>query len=263
MNKEVTNNKGENSPLVSIVMPAYNSENFIADSINSVINQSFKNWELIIINDKSTDDTLNIIKKIAVNEKRIKVLENEKNLGVAESRNRGVLSAASDWIAFLDSDDLWTEKKLEKQMSEISNNPDIKFSFTGSAFINVDGKAYGYILHVPKIIQYKELLKQNLISCSSVLIRKEYLLGIKMLNEDLHEDFLTWLMVLKDTDAYGIDEPLLIYRIAKGSKSANKIKALVMNYRVYKRAGLNLFERIYYMCFYIIKSFKKYKSIFK
>lgn len=251
--------------LISVIMPAYNAEKYIEESIKSVINQTYTNIELIIVNDCSKDKTQEIIDKWSKEDSRIKKYINEKNSGVAYTRNYGIQKSTGEWIAFLDSDDLWTKDKLQKQIELIvNNNMEPAIIYTASQFIDENGEKYNYIMNVPKNIEYKELLKQNVISCSSVLVKKEIIENTKMENDKAHEDFITWLKILKDYNicAYGIDEPLLIYRISRNSKSGNKFKAAKMTYMVYKHVGLNFFARIYYMCFYTIKSLKKYKKIY-
>ena len=252
---------------ISIIMPAYNAEKTIAESIQSVINQTYTNWELILINDCSTDKTEEAIDNILSQLpqelfEKIHVIQNEKNSGVSESRNSGVREAKYEWVAFLDSDDLWSRYKLEKQVSVINEKPDASIVFSGSAFINESGQMSKYILHVPFEIKYKELLKQNLISCSSVLVEKNVFMTYQMKHDELHEDYLLWLTILKNRyKAYGIDEPLLIYRLSSHSKSSNKRKAALMTFNVYKKIGLSQIQAAYYMIYYTIRNFKKYTSI--
>ena len=245
-------------------MPAYNAVEYIEDSIKSVINQTWSEWELIIINDCSSDNTKAVIEKYTHNDPRITLLTNPTNQGVAYSRNRGVQEANGNWIAFLDSDDLWIPDKLMLQM-ELINDKHACFSFTGSAFINENGQKCSYTLHVPMQISYKELLKQNLISCSSVLISKSLLLSHPMKPGNVHEDFVTWLSILRDMNiyAYGLDIPALIYRIHSSSKSAHKWRAARMNWNVYRQIGLNTGLCCYYQLCYAFRSIKKYSHIYK
>lgn len=250
------------SVVVSVIMPAYNAEKYIEKTINSVLNQSYDNFELIVIDDGSKDNTAEIIIAMANKDKRIHFFQNAKNLGVSVTRNYGISLANTDWIAFLDSDDMWTSDKLDKQIKLISNNERVNLLFTGSSFVDENDKPYSYVLQIPEEVKYKELLKQNIISCSSVLVKKQCLSGLKMERDDMHEDFAMWLKILKKENcAYGINEPLLIYRLSKNSKSGNKIKAAKMTFMVYRHVGLNLFQSAYYILFYTIKSIKKYKKI--
>lgn len=247
--------------LVSVIMPTYNAERLIAASIQSALNQSYKSWELIIIDDCSTDRTADIIKGFS--DTRIHYYKCDKNLGVAQARNLGISRANGEWIAFLDSDDIWEPTKLEKQIGFIEKNDRAKLVFTASSFINENGDRLDYILPAPEIVTAKELLKQNVLSCSSVLIAKEYILKIPFpSSKTLHEDYVAWLKILDEIDvAYGINEPLLIYRMSPNSKSGNKLKAANMQWNAYKEYGLNPLERIYYTFFYVSNGIKKYRKL--
>ena len=244
-------------------MPAYNCEKYVKEAVDSVIKQTYTEWELLIINDNSTDETEHIVNQLAEKDYRIKVLKNNKNCGVSKTRNRGISEANTEWIAFLDSDDKWESRKLEKQFNYLTSNPEAKFLFTGSAFINYASERISYILHVPERINRNDLLKQNLISCSSVLIKRKLLLNQLMPeNALIHEDFAAWLRILMhEKYAFGIDEPLLIYRITKTSKSGNKLKSAKMNWNTYRFSGLSFKESTYYMCWYIVEGVLKYKHL--
>lgn len=248
-------------PLISIIMPAYNCEKYLEKAVESVKKQTYQNWELWIIEDFSTDSTRELVKKLAEEEK-IYVLMNQENLGVSKSRNRGIMQANGEWIAFLDSDDLWTPHKLEKQVEFLQHHPDSRLVFTGSAYINELEKKAAYILHVPEKIGFKELLKQNVISCSSVLVERNKLLQYKMPGDYLHEDYSVWLRILLEGEvAYGIDEAYLIYRISSESKSGNKLNAAKMQWRTYRFVGVNFLQSCYYMIWYIVRNVKKYQAI--
>ena len=206
-------------PKISIVTPAYNCEKYLEEAVNSVLAQSFEDWELLIIDDCSKDATWLRMQTLAKQDNRIRIFQNRQNSGSAATRNNGIRQARGEWIAFLDSDDLWRPEKLERQMSVLRKHPDASFLFTGSAFIEDDGMTIAHVLHVPEKVSRKKLLKQNVISCSSVLIRRELMLEFPMPEEDgIHEDFATWLAILsKIPCAYGVDEPLLVYRRAHAS----------------------------------------------
>lgn len=248
-------------PLISIIMPAYNAEKTIEASIQSVMSQTYSYWELIIINDASNDCTADLICKYEKMDSRIGVLTNPSNCGVSYSRKRGVDSASGSWIAFLDSDDLWTSDKLEKQIELLRNN-EADLIFTGSSFIKADGTPYSWIMQIPTQITYRQLLKQNVISNSSVLVRKELLQKHMVEGDHMHEDFACWLGCLRDgACVQGINEPLLIYRVSASSKSGNKIKAAKMNWNTYRSVGLSVFESVYYMFWYGIRGIKKYRNL--
>jgi teichuronic acid biosynthesis glycosyltransferase TuaG len=247
--------------LVSVIMPAYNCENYIEDSINSVLAQTYKDLELIVIDDGSNDNTVNIINKISNQDSRVKFYKNKENKGVSVTRNKGISLANGEWIAFLDSDDIWTETKIEEQL-KYANELEAEFIFTGVSYIDEKGEPYSGIFEVPNTVSYSKLLRQNVITCSSVLIKKRHFNSIKMENDNMHEDYAVWLRVLRSgICAYGINKPLLIYRISRNSKSGNKLKTIKMTYSVFRFVGLNSSSSIYYLCRHLIGSIKKYRRI--
>ncbi|NBG89624.1 glycosyltransferase family 2 protein [Isachenkonia alkalipeptolytica] len=252
----------KNEALVSVIMPAYNCEEYVIEAINSVLAQTYKNWELLVLDDGSKDNTLQIIEKFSQKDSRIKALPNGKNMGVSATRNRGIELASGDWIAFLDSDDMWEPLKLEKQF-EVVENKSAEFLFTGSSYINEEGEPFKGIFEVPEKVTYKRLRNQNVISCSSVLVKKKYFENIKMEKDEMHEDYAVWLRILKlGVTAYGVNEPLLIYRISRNSKSGNKMKTVKMTYKVFRFVGINPIGSAYFMMRHVIASVGKYKKIF-
>lgn len=249
------------SGMISIIMPAYNAQRTLHQAVDSALCQTYQNIELLIIDDFSSDSTGQIAEEYIKQDRRVRLLKNNKNLGVAASRNRGVAAARGEWVAFLDSDDAWAADKLEKQLSCAAARHG-EFIFTGSAFMDADGNRKVGLLHVPAQVTYKELLKQNVISCSSVMIKKSLVCKYKMAGDFLHEDFAVWLQILRDgKTAFGVDEPLLIYRLSAGSKSGNKWKAAKMTYRVYRHIGLNVFSAVYYWMHYLFRSVRKYSKL--
>lgn len=247
---------------VSVIMPVYNAERFLRQAVESVLSQSYADFELILVDDCSTDSSYDILCEYENKDKRVRVFKNEQNKGVSFTRNFAVSKASGEYIALIDSDDMWRKDKLAKQMSLVEKYPDTDLCYTASSFVDTDSVQSDFVFSVPERVSYKELLKQNIASCSSVLVKKEWLLKYPMAHDDMHEDFVVWLSVLKDGGiARGINEPLLIYRVAANSKSGNKFKSMGMTYRVYRYMGLNIFESCYYMCFYILLSIKKHGSI--
>lgn len=252
----------ENESLVSVIMPAYNAEKYIQDSIESVISQTYCNWELLIIDDGSKDNTQMIIERYKLKDNRIISLKNDKNVGVSATRNRGIDFANGKWIAFLDSDDVWEKTKLEKQI-KLADTQDVDFIFTGVSYMNENSEPYKGIFEVPFSVDYKELRNQNVISCSSVLVNKKYFNNIKMERDDMHEDYAVWLRILKQgTVAYGLNEQLLKYRISRDSKSGNKIKTLKMTYKVFRFVGINPLGSAYFTTKHVLASVGKYRRIF-
>lgn len=247
---------------ISIIMPVYNAQRFLKQAIDSVLNQSYSEFELILVDDCSTDNSFEILCEYEQKDSRVRVFKNEKNRGVSFTRNFGVSKAKGDYIALIDSDDMWTFDKLQKQLELLEKYPDTDLCYTGSGFVDTNSYKSDFVFSVPTQVDFKKLLKQNVVSCSSVLLKKEWLLKYPMAHDDMHEDFAVWLSILKDGGkARGVNEPLLVYRVDRNSKSGNKFKSMAMTYRVYKFMGLNVFKRVYYMAFYIISGIKKHGSI--
>lgn len=247
--------------LISIIMAAYNAEKTIEQAINSVLSQTYTNFELLVVNDCSTDRTAELVKSIAAKDSRVRLISNVKNNGVSYTRKHGLEEAKGSWIAILDSDDAWAPEKLEKQI-DFQRRTNADLLFTGSAFMDSEGHPIDWYLHAPKEVTYRQLLKQNVLSNSSALVRKELYAKYYAIGDGMHEDFAIWLSILKEgKKAYGVDEPLLIYRIAKSSKSGNKVKAARMNWSTYRYVGLNLMEAIYYECWYIFNGIRKYRNL--
>lgn len=247
--------------LISIIMAAYNAEKTIEQAINSVSSQTYTNFELLVVNDCSKDRTVELVKDIVAKDSRVRLISNVKNSGVSYTRKHGLEEAKGDWIAILDSDDAWEPEKLEKQIV-LQRRTNADLLFTGSAFMDSEGHPIDWYLHAPKEVTYRQLLKQNVLSNSSALVRKELYAKYYAIGDGMHEDFAIWLSILKEgKKAYGVDEPLLIYRIAKSSKSGNKVKAARMNWNTYRYVGLNLMEAIYYECWYIFNGIRKYRNL--
>ena len=222
-------------------MPAYNAEKTIAASINSVLSQTYGEWELIVINDASTDTTVQIVHAFAENEPRIQLYTNDKNMGISGSRNIGIRQAQSQWVAFLDSDDCWCSSKLQKQLDFMAKTS-AKITYTGTAYINEESQLSNYVLRVKKALTYRDLLKANVMSCSSIVVHKDLMLRYPFPEGFLHEDYVVWLQILNEVGiAYGLDEPLLLYRLSGGSKSGNRIKSAKMTFHAYRKVGYNTF----------------------
>lgn len=246
---------------ISIIMAAYNAEKTIEQAIYSVLCQTYPDFELLVVNDCSTDKTAALVAAIAEKDDRVRLISNEKNGGVSYTRKHGLEEARGEWIAILDSDDAWAPEKLEKQI-ELQEKTNAELLFTGSAFMDADGRPINWYLHAPAEVTYRQLLKQNVLSNSSALVRKKLYAKHYAVGDEMHEDFAIWLSILKEgRKAYGVDEPLLIYRIAKSSKSGNKIKAARMNWNTYRYVGLNPVEALYYECWYMAKNIVKYANL--
>lgn len=247
--------------LVSVIMAAYNAEKTIEQSINSVLNQTYPAVELLVVDDYSQDRTVKLVENIMARDNRVRLIYNKENSGVSYTRKHGLEEAKGAWIAILDSDDIWAPEKLEKQII-LQKKMNADLLFTGSAFMDSDGQPIDWYLHAPSEVTYRHLLKQNVLSNSSSLVRKELYEKYYAVGDGMHKDFAVWLGILKEgKKAYGVDEPLLTYRIAKSSKSGNKIKAAKMNWNTYRYIGLNPLSAFYYECWYVVKGLMKYKNL--
>ena len=249
------------SDLVSIIMPAYNSERYIGEAIESVLNQSYENWELIIVSDGSTDNTESIIKTYVAITPKISLISLVENMGVHNARNIAIKNAKGRFIAFLDSDDIWTSDKLTKQISYMKEN---NYSFTYHSYILFDtamNKDYGKVIKVPNSINYSRLLKGNCTgSCLTTIIDRRYIRDIYMPNQK-HEDYICWLNILKqyNVEAYGLDVVLGYYRVGKISVSSNKLKSAYWTWKVYRESqNMGLLKSLYYFINYAIKGVIKY-----
>lgn len=249
----------EKKPLVSVIIPVYNAENFIRQTLDSVISQTYKNIEIICVNDCSTDKSLEILNEYVKNDNRIKVYSNEINSRVAKTRNHAVLHATGEYLAFCDADDIWRKEKIEKQIAFMQKE-NCDLCYTAINFIDNDGKDIGKQFYVPEEVNYKKLLKQNVITMSSAVVKKELFDKHPMHNDELHEDFILWLEILKHENAVakGLNEILVDYRFTLGSKSRNKLKSMKMTYKTYKLMKLNFFTAHFNLACYIIRSLKKY-----
>ncbi len=246
--------------LISIIVPVYNAEKYILDTIKTVVNQTYKNWELLLIDDCSDDNSVNIIKKYASKDDRIKLLLNKENSGAAITRNNGIKNANGRYICFLDADDLWDKEKLKKQFSFMKKNNCI-FSFTGYEFTDENGIPKGKKVYVPQKINYKQALKNTTIWTSTVMfdMNKIEKKDIYMPNIRRGQDTATWWKVLKKVDyAYGINEILSFYRRSEKTLSSNKLIALKRTWNLYRNVeNLNIFYSFYNFCFYCINALRR------
>lgn len=242
---------------VSIVMPSYNSAKFIEKSIDSVVNQTYKNWELLVIDDCSPDSSLELVKKYTQIDSRIRLITNEKNLGVAESRNRGLAEAKFSYVAFLDSDDVWDQNKLQIQVDFMIENK-AAISFTQYYRINELDEKIGEVNKIPEQVNYFDLLKGNSIAMSTSMMDTRIVEKIRF-EKIGHEDYYFWLKSLKNGYlAKGINKKLVYYRVHSTSLSSNKLKAVAYTWHIYRKwLNLNLFESAYYFFIHEFKAVVK------
>lgn len=241
--------------LVSVIIPFYNEEEYIEKALISVLNQTYENLEILLINDGSTDNSLKIVKKF--NDKRIKIIESTNN-GVSIARNIGIKESKGNYLCFLDADDYWEKNKIEKQVKFIEKN-NYSFIYSNYRFIKRNGK-FGNIVNVPKSLNYKQALKNTTIFISTVMlntekIEKKY---IYMPDKKRGQDTATWWNILKnDITAYGINDVLAYYRIKPKSLSSNKLLAIKATWEIYKLQNIKFISRIYYFICYIINAIKR------
>lgn len=250
---------GKNNPLVSVIMPAYNAEKYIEEAALSVLQQTYTNLELIIVNDCSTDNTLNLINALALHDQRIFVLNNASNLGCADSRSSALRRAKGEYIAFCDSDDVWAKDKLKKQLHYIKKrNADMVF--TAYAMIAGDG-SFIKRRDAKDIIDMDDLLKENSIIFSTTLFKKASLAGLQFDGSWFHEDYVFLLECLQRKLKFvGIDEILVLYRVHSQGRSQEKINAAKHRWKIYRKfLRLSLGKSLCCFFQYALNGLKKYR----
>ena len=230
--------------LISVIIPYYKKKEYIISSINSVLNQTYKNLEIIIIYDDLNKEDLNLLKKIKKKDKRIKIYINKKNLGAGRSRNKGIKLSKGIFVAFLDSDDLWKKNKLKKQIFFMKKNG-INASHTSYTIINSNNKIIGS--RNAKDMSYKLLLKSCDIGLSTVILKKEIITNkIKFANIKTKEDYVLWLKItLNNNKIFALRDNLTKWRKLEDSLSSSKLQKIYDGYLVYRK----------YMNFNLLKSF--------
>lgn len=221
--------------LVSIITPAYNAERFIRDTLDSVLAQTYPHWEhLVVVDANSKDSTLKIVTEYAKRDSRIKCVTSPQALGAANNRNIGIAQAQGDFVAFIDSDDVWVPAKLERQLSFMQER-NIDFSFHTYKRMSEKGERQGQVQCIPESVDYDGLLSNNSIGCLTVMLRKKAYPEIHFSNQGW-EDMACWLSLLRAGGvAYGIREPLAYYRIVNGSRSNNKLFAAGLRWDTYRK----------------------------
>lgn len=242
--------------LVSVIIPAYNCSKTVQTAIDSALSQDVS-LEVLVLNDCSKESLEEAMQPYA-EDIRVRYIENETNLGAAETRNRGVKLAKGEFIAFLDADDYWAEGKLKKQLALMEKTGCVLCS-TARELMQPDGALSGYTMPVPEHFTFKSLCKGNVINCSSVLIRRDVALEFPMEHEDCHEDYLMWLRVLKKYgEGCAVNEPLLKYRVSNTGKSGSKLHSSLLAWRTYRYMGFSLPRSVYYFMNYAFGGVKKY-----
>ena len=224
----------EHPPLVSVIMPSYNAARYIADSIVSVLNQTYSHWELLITDDCSTDDTVAIARSFAEQDARIQLKVAEHHSGIANTRNHSLLRLQGRYFAFLDNDDLWVPEKLEKQVRFMMEN-DYAFSYSEYELMKEDGTSKGKIIKTAGVIDYNKYLRNTIIGSGTIMLDREKTSPLTMPENATSDDMALWCQILKKGHcAYPIQEVLMKYRVRNNSASANKWKAARDVWRVYR-----------------------------
>ncbi|WP_417602168.1 glycosyltransferase family 2 protein [Owenweeksia hongkongensis] len=244
---------------VSIVCAAYNCAAYLPKTIESVINQAYPDWELLIVNDCSTDNTAEVAESYAQADNRIKLLNNIKNVGPAKTRNNGIEAAQGKYLAFLDGDDFWEPDFISTSMNFLKNKKEV-FCFSSYYRVDEDLNPLYDPFIVPEKVNYESILRTCPISCLTAFIDIEQTGKYYMPNIEKRQDYGLWLNILKDVNfAYGIEKPLATYRIRKGSVSRNKWKAMYYVWKVYRDVEkINLFKSMYLLVVYALNGMKKY-----
>lgn len=243
--------------MVSVITPVYNAEDFLSETIESVIKQTYKNFEYLLIDDCSTDNSAVIVKDYAEEDERIQYLRLEENSGAAVARNMGLEQAQGQFIAFVDSDDIWYPEKLETQLAFMKEYNEA-FTYTKYEHITEEGQVES-APEFPKKLDYSGLLKNTAIACSTVVIDRQVIGDFRMPLVRKGQDTATWLRILRNHDyAYLVDDVLNQYRGREGSLSSDKIGALKRTWNTYRNIEkLPLHKAIYYFIFYIGNAIKR------
>lgn len=242
--------------LVSIVTPVYNAERFIAETIKSVQSQTYTDWELLLVNDCSSDSSVAIISKIAAEDPRIRLINLAENSGAAVARNAGLAAANGQYIAFVDSDDCWTETKLADQLTFMQTSGSV-FSYTNFALVNEAGDILKEQVNLPERLTYSGLLKNTAIACSTVVIDRESVGDFTMPLVRKGQDTATWLKLMRERQiaADGLDKVLNHYRQVEGSISSDRVGALRRTWHTYRHLEQLPFPKaIYYFSHYVLQA---------
>ncbi|MCI5953501.1 MAG: glycosyltransferase [Lachnospiraceae bacterium] len=244
--------------LISIIVPVYNAEKFIRETMDCVIAQTYPCWELLLVEDGSRDNSVEIIETYIRDsgEERIRLICQPENMGAAKARNRGLQEAKGRYIAYLDADDLWLPEKLEHELAFIREK-DAAFVFTGYEFADENGKGTGKIVHAPETLNYRQALSNTTIFTTTVMfdtqkISKE-LLEMPVIKS---EDTALWWKVLRNGyTAFGLDENLVKYRRPGKSLSSNKLEAVRRIWNLYRKAeGMGVLDSAWHFCFWAVRA---------
>ena len=220
-------------PAVSIVTPAYEAAAFVAEAVASVRAQTRADWEMIVVDDCSRDDTREVVSRAAAGDRRVRLIRHEKNCGPAASRNTALAAASGRFVAFLDADDVWMPRKLERQLQFMAER-DSALSFTSYRRIRQGGTACGRLIAIPRRLAYRDLLKNTAITTSTVVVDRRRT-GTFSMRDTYYDDFVLWLDILKrGFTADGLPEDLVRYRMVQRSVSRDKANSARRVWRTYR-----------------------------
>lgn len=248
------------TPTVSVIIPAWNAEAFIEETLRSAVEQTFKDMEIIVVDDCSTDRTAEIAERMAATDPRIRCFRNPQNSGVSKTRNFAIEQARGTYIALLDSDDIWLPEKLERQVELIRReNADLVYCSYG--MIDEKGNKSHPDFIVPETTDREHMLVSSVISCSTALIKKDVLLQFPFGSDRGHEDYILWLRILSAGYRVAGDSTVLAkYRVFSDSRSGNKWKSAKKRWRIYRRdLGLSRLHSMKYFLRYAVAGLKKYR----
>lgn len=244
--------------LVSIITPAYNAELYIEQTINSVLCQTYSNWEMLIVDDCSMDNTTHIVEQYCVADSRIRLLKHEQNQGVAAARNTALTQARGEFIAFLDSDDLWFPQKLEKQIHFMKENG-FALTYTSYQMFGLNKTQGGKVIKPPAKMTHKKIFYNTGIACLTVMVDREKVGAFEMPLIKHFEDQCTWQSILKrGYVAYRLKDNLALYRVSSSSLTANKMNAIKQQWNVYRKFyKFTIFRSALYFAGYAWNAFIK------
>lgn len=251
----------ETKELISIIVPVYNAAKFLRETMDSVRNQTYPVWELLLVEDGSTDGSAELIEAYQKEtaDERIRLIRQSHNQGAAQARNRGLLEAGGRYIAYLDADDLWAPAKLEKQLAFMQQK-EAAFSFTGYEFADESGKGLGKVVKVPETLNYRQALKNTTIFTTTVMFDTQKLsraqLEMPLIKS---EDTALWWKVLRTgCIAFGLNENLAKYRRPGKSLSSNKVEAVRRIWNLYRRAeGMGILNSLWHCFFWAVRAVKR------
>ncbi|MCH5463838.1 glycosyltransferase family 2 protein [Levilactobacillus tujiorum] len=250
-----------NEPLVSVIMPTFNDSRFVATAIASVLQQTYQHWELVVVNDGSTDDSLQVIEKFH-HDGRLKIINQRTNLGVSAARNAGLNVAQGEYIAFIDADDIWYRDKLEREVT-LMEREQLPLVYSYYRIANEEGDVLRAITGLPSRVSYNDLLRSNSIPILTAIVKTEVLRG-RQFKQVHHEDYALWLDLLRSRKITATLLPAVtaVYRVHKHSISGNKVKSAMWTWQLLRRQEkLTIMQTCKNMVYYAISGLAKHQNV--